>query len=71
MREFGTGLYQGSPMKTKATQSRSINIRLSVRTMNDLENFLSEQEATGSAKLRSRAALLRRRLDRAPRLKSR
>src|SRR4051812_18588002 len=35
------------PMKTKSIQSRSINIKLSVRTYNDLDKFLSEQEAAG------------------------
>jgi hypothetical protein len=56
-------------MKTKAPQSRSISIRLSVRTYNDLDNFLGDQEAGGTKKDRYRAALLRRRLERAPRLK--
>lgn len=58
-------------MKTKTVQSRSLNIRLSVRTLNDLDKFLSLQEEAGSKTHRNRAALLRRRLDRAPRLKSR
>ena len=54
-------------MKTKPAQSRSMTIRLSVRTLNDLDNFLSDREANGSKKERYRATLLRRRLERASR----
>jgi hypothetical protein len=57
-------------MKAKSIQSRSMNIKLSVRTYNDLDKFLSEQEAAGGRAARTRASALRRRLDRAPRLKS-
>jgi hypothetical protein len=52
-------------MKTKVVQSRSMNLRLSVRTLNDLDKFLGEQEEAGSRKQRLRAALLRQRLYRA------
>ncbi len=53
----------------KAKKSRSISIRLSMRTYNEIEKILTEQEeSAGSKKLRVQAALLKRRLDRAPRL---
>ena len=56
-------------MKTKAAQPRSMRIRLSTRTYNDLEKFLREQEEGGTSKKhRYQATLLRRRLERAPRL---
>ena len=54
-------------MPAKSVQSRSMNVRLSVRTLNDLEKMLSQQEQSGDKQSRSKAAALLRRLDRAPR----
>jgi hypothetical protein len=55
-------------MKGKAKKSRSINIRLSMRTYNDIEEILAHHEENGpSRKERSHAAMVRRRLERAPR----
>ena len=58
-------------MRAKSVQLRSMNVRLSVRTLNDLEKFLVEQEQSGGRQARSRAAALLRRLDRAPRSRAR
>ena len=55
-------------MKSKSSKPRSIHIKMSVRTFNDLEIVLSELAEKGTRKDRQKAALLRRRLDRAPRL---
>ncbi len=55
-------------MRAKAKKSRSITVRLSMRTFNDLTKLLMEQEEGGSKRARYQASLLRRRLDRAPRL---
>lgn len=56
-------------MKTKAKKSRSISIRLSMRTFNELSKLLiAQEEGAGNKRARAQAALLRRRLDRAPRL---
>ena len=56
-------------MKAKAGKSRSISIRLSMRTYNEIDRILAAQEEQGAnRKARSQAALLRQRLDRAPRL---
>ena len=58
-------------MKRKAKKSRSISIRLSMRTYNEIDKILSAQQESGaSRKERNRAGLLRRRLDRAQRLGS-
>jgi hypothetical protein len=54
-------------MKAKSVQFRSMNIKLSARTYNEIDNFLSEQEAADGKAARSRASALRWRLDRAPR----
>jgi hypothetical protein len=51
--------------KRKVVQSRSVSIRLSMRTFNEIDQVLSRQEAEGNRKDRQRAALLRRRLERA------
>jgi hypothetical protein len=58
-------------MKSKSVQLRSMNVRLSVRTLNDLEKFLSGQEQSGDRAARKNAAALLRRLDRAPRSRAR
>lgn len=58
-------------MKAKSVQLRSMNVRLSVRTLNDLEKFLAEQEQSGDRQARKNAAALLRRLDRAPRSRAR
>ncbi len=56
-------------MKAKSGKSRSISIRLSMRTYNEIDRILAAQEEQGAnRKVRSQAALLRQRLDRAPRL---
>ena len=58
-------------MRAKSVQLRSMNVRLSVRTLNDLEKFLAEQEQSGDRTARKNAAALLRRLDRAPRSRAR
>ncbi len=56
-------------MKTKAKKSRSISIRLSMRTFNEISKILiAQEEGSSNKRTRYQAALLRRRLDRAPRL---
>ena len=56
-------------MKANPAQSRSMRIQLSTRTFNDLDRYLSEHEEGGAnKKQRRQAGLLRRRLERAPRL---
>ena len=58
-------------MKAKSVQLRSMNVRLSVRTLNDLEKFLAGQEQSGDRQARKHAAALLRRPDRAPRSRAR
>jgi hypothetical protein len=59
-------------MSSKVTiKSRSIHIKLSVRTYNDLGNVLRDvQEGRISKQAQRQAALLRERLGRAPQLRA-
>jgi hypothetical protein len=53
-------------MATRTVRSRSIKIKLSVRTLNDLEAILLEVQGGRMTKLiQQKASLLRGRLDRA------
>jgi len=59
-------------MSTKAVKSRSLNLKLSVRTLNDLEGILLEvQEGRITKRMQRAASLLRGRLDRAHSMPSR
>jgi hypothetical protein len=48
-------------MKRKASQSRSISIRISMRAFNDVDKILERQENEGTKKERAHAAMVRRR----------